>query len=87
MAKRILTPGTGSVRREPLFLYAAEAANAVSAILLVVGLSFYTNHRFGWGARENFTVAAFQGAFYMFGALLAKNISRRWGRERTLCPA
>jgi MFS family permease len=84
MAKRILTPGIGSVCREPLFLYAAEAANAVSAILLVVGLSFYTNHRFGWGARENFTVAAFQGAFYMFGALLAKNISQRWGRERTL---
>jgi len=84
MAKRILAPATGSVRRELLLLYAAEAANAVSAILLVVGLSFYTNHRFGWGARENFTVAAFQGAFYMLGALLAKNISQRWGRERTL---
>jgi MFS family permease len=65
-------------------LYLAETANATAAILLFVGLSFYTHNRFGWGARENFTVAAFQGALYMLGALLAKRISRRWGRERSL---
>ena len=72
------------MRHRLLPLYAAEAANAISAILLVVGLSFYTSHRFGWSARENFSVAAFQGAFYTFGALLARGISQRWGRERSL---
>ncbi len=77
---RVVSP----VRSGLVPLYTAEAANAISAILLVVGLSFYTSHRFGWGARENFTVAAFQGALYMFGALLAQRISRRWGRERSL---
>jgi MFS family permease len=65
-------------------LYAVETSNAVAAILLVTALVFYTNHRFGWGARENFSVAAFQGGLYMLGALLAKSISRRWGRERSL---
>jgi MFS family permease len=67
-----------------LLLYAAEASNAIAAILLIVGLAFYTHHRFGWGARENFSVAALQGALYMLGALLAKRISQRWGRERSL---
>jgi MFS family permease len=65
-------------------LYGAEVANAIAAILLVVGLSFYTNHQFGWGARENLSIAALQGALYMIGALLAKTISRRWGRRRSL---
>ena len=71
-------------RRSLLLLYMVEAANAMAAILLVVGLSFYTSHRFGWGSRENFSLAAFQGALYMLGALMAKSISRRWGRERSL---
>jgi MFS family permease len=65
-------------------LYAAETANAVAAVLLVSGLSFYTHHRFGWDARENFTVAACQGAFYTLGALAARGISLRWGRRRSL---
>ncbi len=83
-AGRTISPGGSRARNGLVLLYTAEAANAVSAILLVVGLSFYTNHRFGWGARENFSLAAFQGAFYMLGALLAQKISRRWGRERSL---
>ena len=73
-----------TARNRLALLYAVEAANAVSAILLVVGLAFYTSHRFGWGARENFSVAASQGALYMIGALLAQKISRRWGRRRSL---
>lgn len=65
-------------------LYAAEAVNSIAGTLLTVGLPFYTNHRFGWGARENFTTAAFQGIFYVLGALLAKRLSRRWGRAPSL---
>ena len=84
MASSNTAPFVSTVRHRLHSLYAVETANAISAILLVVGLSFYTSHRFGWGARENFTVAAFQGVFYMGGALLAKGISQRWGRERSL---
>jgi MFS family permease len=84
MASCNTVPFVSPVRYRLHPLYAAEAANAISAILLVVGLSFYTSHRFGWGARENFSIAAFQGVFYMLGALQAKRISQRWGRERSL---
>ena len=49
-----------------------------------MGLPFYMSHRFGWGARENFAVAALQGVFYMLGALSAQRISHRWGREKSL---
>jgi MFS family permease len=76
------TPSPPGGGRRPL--YAAETANAVAAVLLVSGLSFYTHHRFGWDARENFTVAACQGAFYTLGALAARGISLRWGRRRSL---
>ena len=65
-------------------LYAAEGVNSFATTLLTAALPFFTSHRFGWGARENFAVAALQGMFYMFGALLAKRISQRWGRERSL---
>jgi MFS family permease len=65
-------------------LFTAEAFNSISGTLLTVGLPFYTSHRFGWGARENFAIAACQGTLYVFGALSAKRISRRWGRELSL---
>jgi MFS family permease len=65
-------------------LYAAEGVNSFATTLLTAALPFFTSHRFGWGARENFAVAALQGLFYMFGALWAKRISQRWGRERSL---
>jgi MFS family permease len=65
-------------------LYAAEGVNSFATTLLTAALPFYTSYRFGWSARENFAVAAIQGLFYMFGALLAKRISQRWGRERSL---
>jgi MFS family permease len=84
MASRTAVPIISTVRNGLPLLYAVEAANAISAILLVVGLSFYTSHRFGWGALENFAVAASQGMLYIIGALLAKKISRRWGRKKSL---
>jgi MFS family permease len=71
------------VRRSLTLLFAAEAVNSVAGALLTVGLPFYMNHRFGWGAKENFAMAACQGALYVSGALSAKRISGRWGRERS----
>jgi MFS family permease len=73
-----------SLTHRPFLLYATEGVNSFATTLLTAALPFYTSHRFGWGARENFAVAALQGLFYMFGALLAKRISHRWGRERSL---
>jgi MFS family permease len=72
------------MQNKPFPLYAAEAANAIGATLLTVGLPFYMSHRFGWGAKENFAVAALQGVLYMFGALSAQRISHRWGSRRSL---
>jgi MFS family permease len=65
-------------------LYATEAVNSLASTLLTVGLPFYTSHRFGWGARENFAIAALQGVLYVLGALSAQKLSRRWGAERSL---
>jgi hypothetical protein len=88
MATRNAPLNNPFVRRSPTLLFAAEAVNSVAGALLTVGLPFYMNHRFGWGAKENFAMAACQGALYVSGALSAKRISGRWGRERsflTLC--
>jgi MFS family permease len=68
----------------PLPLYAAEGVNSFAATLLTAALPFYNSHRFGWGAKENFAVAALQGLFYVFGALFAQKLSQRWGRKRSL---
>jgi MFS family permease len=73
-----------SLCRNPIVLFAAEAVNSAAATLLTVGLPFYMNHRFGWGARENFATAACQGMLYVLGALSAKSISRHWRRESSL---
>ncbi len=73
-----------SVRHRLIPLYAAESANSIAGTLLTIGLPFYTSHRFGWGVRENFAIAASQGLLYIFGALMAQKISARWGRTRSL---
>jgi MFS family permease len=65
-------------------IYAAEAVGSVSGTLLTVGLPFYTQTRFGWGARENFLVATCQGVGYVLGALSAGRIAGRWGRRSSL---
>ncbi|HSW39741.1 MAG TPA: MFS transporter [Acidobacteriota bacterium] len=70
-----------SARHCTLLLFSAEASNSVAASFLTVGLPFYMNHRFGWGAGENFIVAACQGILYACCALSARKLSGRWGRE------
>ena len=71
-------------RRSPLLLYAAEAFNSAAGTLLTVGVLFYMTHRFGWTARENFTVAVCQGTLYVLGALSAKRMADRWKRIAVL---
>lgn len=52
--------------------------------LLVVGIFFFTEHRFGWSTRGNFMLAAAQGTLYVLGALLADRLTRCFGRARLL---
>ena len=58
-------------------LYLVEGLASIGGNLLQVGIFFYTNRRFGWGLRENFTLAAAQGVVYVVGALLAHGITTR----------
>lgn len=60
----------------PLLL-TVEGLASIGGNLIQVGIFFYTNRRFGWGARENLTLAAVQGIVYVCGALLAHGVSSR----------
>ena len=74
-----------ALRRPPVgVLYAVEALCSVGGNLLQVGIFFYTNRRFGWGLRENFTLATTQGVVYVAGALLAHGLSTRVAPRRVL---
>src|SRR5687768_2499835 len=46
-------------------VFAVEALTSVGSTLLGVGIFFYTQHRFAWGLRENFLLAATQGVAYV----------------------
>ena len=61
-------------------VYAVEGLTSLSSSLLMVGVFFYTQFRFGWGARQNLLLAAAQGVAYIMGALLADRLTRWLGR-------
>jgi hypothetical protein len=52
--------------------------------MLQVGIFFYTQHYFGWGMKQNFMLAAAQGAVYVAGSLTSASIAGRYGRRRGL---
>src|SRR5688572_27542219 len=66
------------------FLYVAEGLSSVGGNLMQVGIFFYTTRRFGWGLRENFTLAAAQGLVYVVGALVAHGLTARFGPRKLL---
>ncbi|HZL35552.1 MAG TPA: MFS transporter [Tepidisphaeraceae bacterium] len=68
----------------PWRLYAIEALTATGTSLMVAGIFFYTLHQYGWGLKQNFTLAAGQGAVYIVGAMAAGALTRRLGQARLL---
>lgn len=77
---RTLNPSPPAVR----VLFAVEGLASLGGNLLQVGIFFYTNRRFGWGPRENLTLAAAQGVVYVVGALLANALATRLPPRRAL---
>jgi MFS family permease len=75
-------PRTSDVGVWPV--YGVEALTSIGSTLLMVGIFFYTQHRYGWGLRENFLLAAAQGVAYVTGALSAGWAARAFGRRRLL---
>src|SRR5437763_1641511 len=65
-------------------VYAAEALCSVGTTLLAVAIFFWTKTYLGWDLKQNFLLAAGQGATYSLGALLAQNLAHRFGRRRAL---
>jgi MFS family permease len=70
--------------RDLWLLFAAEGVTSAGTTLLTIGIFFYTANRFAWDARNNFLLAASQGAAYAVGALCAHAVSRAFGRRRSL---
>jgi MFS family permease len=69
-----------SARNHLARVYSLEALGSVGGNLLMLGIFFYTQKRFGWGARKNLLLSSTQGMVYVIGALAAHPISARIGR-------
>src|SRR4051812_41308094 len=84
---RILAPQIGpgrpsAIRVAPL--YVVEAITSIGTMMLMVGVFFYTEHRFHFSLVQNFFLASAQGAVYVAGALSANALQHRFGRGRLL---
>jgi MFS family permease len=81
----VLKPGTDLPARRFLFkIYTLEALGSVGANLLMFGIFFYMQKRFGWGASKNLPLSSAQGAVYVIGALAANPLSRWIDRQKLL---
>jgi hypothetical protein len=74
-----------TLRPRPLWpVYVCESLSSVGAVLLTVGIFFFTERYFRWGLVQNFALAAAQGAVYVAGSLAAERVAGRFGRRRGL---
>jgi MFS family permease len=53
-------------------------------MLLIVGIFFYTENRFGFSLTQNLLLACGQGAVYVVGSLSANRLQKKLGRRRLL---
>lgn len=65
-------------------IYTLEALASVGGNLLMFGIFFYMQRRFGWGASKNLPLSSAQGAAYVAGALSANPLSRWIDRQKLL---
>ena len=71
--------------RRPLWpIFLCESFSSVGAVMLTVGIFFFTERYFHWGLKQNFLLATAQGAVYVMGSRAANSVARRLGRRRAL---
>jgi MFS family permease len=79
------TAQTPSSRSRPLWpVYLCESLASIGAVMLTVGIFFFTEQYFHWGLKQNFLLATAQGSVYVVGSLAANVVARRFGRRRGL---
>ncbi|MEA2710950.1 MAG: hypothetical protein QOF78_3551 [Phycisphaerales bacterium] len=73
------------IRHRPLWpVFISQSCCSVGAVMLTVGIFFFTQRYYQWGLGRNFLLAAAQGAVYVVGSLAADKVARRFGRRRGL---
>jgi len=73
-----------AARRYLARVFTLEAFGSVGGNLLMFGIFFYMQTRFGWGARRNLLLASAQGVAYIIGALSINPLSHRIHRRTLL---
>jgi MFS family permease len=69
-------PETPSAWRFLFKIYSLEGLGSIGGNLLMFGIFFYMQRRFGWGASKNLPLSSAQGAAYVIGALASTPLSR-----------
>ncbi len=65
-------------------VFSLEGLGSIGANLLMYGIFFYMQKRFGWGARRNLLLSCAEGVAYVLGALAAHPLSLRVHRRTIL---
>ncbi|MGA2584442.1 MAG: MFS transporter [Tepidisphaeraceae bacterium] len=65
-------------------LFALEILGSIGGTLMMLGIFFYMQTAFQWGARRNLELSAAQGAIYVVGALSASAVADRLGKRPML---
>ncbi len=73
-----------AARRHLVRVFTIEALGSVGGNLLMFGIFFYMQKRFGWEARRNLLLASAQGVTYIIGALAINPLSLRISRRTLL---
>jgi MFS family permease len=75
---------SSAARRHLARVFTLEALGSVGANLLMFGIFFYMQKRYGWGAKRNLLLASAQGVSYIIGALAINPLSLRISRRTLL---
>ncbi|HEX4054286.1 MAG TPA: MFS transporter [Tepidisphaeraceae bacterium] len=83
LAEKAVAP-PAAARRHLSRVFSLEGLGSIGANLLMYGIFFYMQKRFGWGARRNLLLSSGQGVAYVLGALSAAPLSQRVHRRTLL---